>query len=168
MNRATRLVTMAGVALVLLAKAAPSPAQAPRGETERRNLVAYGELLNTDLRAERVAVITEVMGFTDAEDRAFWRIYRDYERDLDKLNDERLAGIQEFTKKVDNLGDADADRLAKRALELEGQRYELKKAFYERLRAALPAKTAVRYLQVETQLLLLTDLQIASSLPVVK
>jgi hypothetical protein len=39
---------------------------------------------------------------------------------------------------------------------------------YERVKSALSAKTAARFLQVEHQLLLIIDLQIASSLPIVK
>ncbi len=37
--------------------------------------------------------------------------------------------------------------------------------YYERFKSVLPAKTAARFLQVEHQILLLMDLQIAASLP---
>jgi hypothetical protein len=168
MSTTIKLSTTAGLALALVLVGGTARAQSLSSDTEHRNLTAYSELLRRDLKSERVAVITELMAFTDAEDRAFWRLYRDYERNLDKLNDERLAGIQEYTKIYERLDDATADRLAQKALDLEGQRVELKKTFYASLRKALPGKTAARYLQVENQLLLLTDLQIASSLPIVK
>ena len=56
------------------------------------NLSAYAELLRSDVRALKVAIITEVMGFTEAEDRAFWPIYRDYDaRDVQARGRTRRA-----------------------------------------------------------------------------
>ena len=55
-----------------------------------------------------------------------------------------------------------------RALGLESRRHALLERFYARFKAVVPAKTAARFLQVEHQILLLMDLQIAASLPIVE
>ena len=70
-------------------------------EARERNLRAYVELLRSDLRTQKVAVITEMMQFTEAEDAAFWPIYREYELELSRLNDERLAAIETYAKIYD-------------------------------------------------------------------
>jgi hypothetical protein len=62
--------------------------------------------------------------------------------------------------------DAVADKLATKAIELEGKRQAVKAKCYERVKAALSPLTAMRFLQVEHQLQLLIDLQIAASLPI--
>src|SRR6185436_9289732 len=116
--------------------------------------------------AEKVAIITEVMGFTEAEDAAFWPIYREYDFELAKLGDERVALIAEYARNYSNMNDEIADRLASRALELESRRQELKGQVYQKVMKALSPLTAARFLQVEHQLLLLIDLQIAASLPI--
>jgi len=64
--------------------------------------------------------------------------------------------------------DAIADKMGGRALELEGRRHALKEKYFTRLKSVLPAMTVVRFFQVENQILLLLDLQIAASLPVIK
>ena len=120
------------------------------------------------MRAQKVAFITELMEFTDAEDKAFWPIYRAYDVELSAINDERVTGIEEYARNYDKVSDALADKLATKALELEGRRTALKEKYYARLKTALSAKTAARFLQVENQLLLIIDLQIAASLPIVK
>ena len=61
-----------------------------------------------------------------------------------------------------------ANRLAHAVLDLEARRNALKTKYYERLTAILPARTAARVLQVENQILLLLDLQIAAALPVIE
>ena len=115
-----------------------------------------------------MAFITELMEFTDAEDKAFWPIYREYDVELSKINDERVTGIEEYARNYDKVTDALADKLAIKALELESRRTALKEKYYARLKSALSPKTAARFLQVENQLLMIIDLQIAASLPIVK
>jgi hypothetical protein len=153
--------------IALLAAPTLASAQQATGDDSRElNLRAYGELLRSDIRAQKVAVITEVMQFTEAEDQKFWPIYREYEAELAKLNDDRMALIKDYAMNYDNLTDASADKLALGALDLESRRNALKAKYYDRFKSALQAKTAARFLQVENQILLLLDLQIAASLPV--
>jgi len=152
--------------LAFFAGAPSARAQAANADTRDRNLRAYAELLRSDLRAQKVAVITEVMEFTEAEDAAFWPVYREYETELAKINDDRMALIKDYAMGYDALTDATADGFAVRALGLEARRHALLERFYARFKAVVPAKTAARFLQVEHQILLLLDLQIAASLPI--
>src|ERR1700686_5240013 len=66
------------------------------------------------------------------------------------------------------LNDDQADELAKLALELENKRTDLKRKYYEKFREQLGGIIAARFLQVENQMLMVIDLQIASSLPIVE
>lgn len=147
-------------------KSQAPPAKDSEEQIKALNLSAYAELLRSDVRAQKVAIITEVMGFTDKEDEAFWPIYREYDLEMAKLGDERVALIAEYAKNYEKVNDELADRLASKALELEARRQELKGQVYQKVKKALSPLTAARFLQVEHQLLLLIDLQIASSLPI--
>ena len=160
-----RYALVACMCVVALAASAPASAQ---DDNRDRNLTAYGELLRADVRAEKVAILTEVMAFTEAEDNAFWPIYRQYDAGLSTLGDERVAMIAEYARSYDHLSDATADKLIQKALDLEARRGALTRTLYENLKKAMSATTAARALQVEHQLLLVIDLQIAASLPVVK
>jgi hypothetical protein len=146
----------------------PKPAAAPAADDKALNLTAYAELLRSDIRTQKVAIITEVMGFTEKEDAAFWPIYREYDAEMAKLGDERLALIVEYAGSYDNMTDAAADKLATKALDLENRRHAAKAKCYERVKAALSPRTAMKFLQVEHQLTLIMDLQVAASLPVAK
>jgi hypothetical protein len=76
--------------------------------------------------------------------------------------------IQEYAQNYSKMTDAVADSLATKALDLEGRRNAVKTKYYERFKQALSPRTAARFLQVEQQLLLLIDLQILSSLPIME
>ena len=146
------------------AQSAKAPAQ--QTQTQTLNLSAYTELLRSDLRAQKVAIITEVMEFTEEEDKAFWPLYREYDTEMSKLGDERVALIAEYARNYDALTDEVADKLARSALDLEARRQAVKAKYYDRVAAVLKGRTALRFLQVEHQLLLLIDLQIAAALPI--
>jgi hypothetical protein len=157
--------------LLLLAGALPAHAQtsAAAGDATRTlNLSAYAELLRSDVRAQKVAIITEVVGFTEAEDKVFWPIYREYDSEMSKLGDERVAMIEQYAANYERLTDAVAEELAKKAIDLDARRRAALGKCYERVKAAVSPKTALRFLQVEHQLLLIIDLQISASLPIAK
>jgi hypothetical protein len=164
--------TAVGLALALacLGQAAPAAAQSTKpsaiDDTRETNIHAYVELLRSDLRTQKVAIITDIMQFSEAEDAKFWPVYREYETELSAVNDDRIALIKEYAEAYGNITDAIADRLALGALDLEARRHAVKAKYYERFKTALSPKTAARFLQVENQILLILDLQIAASLPI--
>ncbi len=157
------------VTLVLIAAgaAAVGGKQSPsEREDKSLNLAAYAELLRSDIRAQKVAILTEVMGFTEKEDTAFWPIYREYDLEMSKLGDERLALIREYAAGYPALTDEIATTLATKAIDLASRRTAALNTCYEKVKTALSPRTALRFLQVEHQLQLIIDLQIAASLPV--
>ena len=189
MIRASRATASVALALAIVAAAQavaaqankPAPSsRAAKSEGSRQgakpaaadardvNLRAYVELLRSDVRSQKVAILTEMMNFTEQEDATFWPIYREYDVELSTINDDRVMLIQEYAKNYEQMTDAVADRLALGVLDLEARRSGLKQKYYDRLKAALSPKTAARFLQVENQLLMIIDLQISAALPVVK
>src|SRR5262249_23571700 len=103
-----------------------------------------------------------------AEDAKFWPIYREYDVELAAINDDRMKLIGDYSKSYATLSDADADRIARAALDVEGRRQSLRGKYYDRVKTALSANQAARFLQIENQIQLIIDLQIAASLPIVQ
>jgi hypothetical protein len=157
----------ASLSLVPNASAQTTGTQSSTKQTQDANINAYVTLLRADVRAEKAAIIGQMMDLNDAQSAKFWPIYGEYDVELQKLNDRKLAGIKEYARTYGSMTDEKADELANLALELENQRNDLKKAYYDKVREQLGGILAARFLQVENQLLMVVDLQIASSLPIV-
>ena len=172
------LLALAVSAVVAHAQAKPKPAPAPAPapppqqvssqEAETLNLSAYAELLRSDVQAQKIAIVTMVMGFDDTEDKAFWPIYRQYNAEMAKLGDERLALIAEYARVYGSITNEVAQQIMTRAIALEGQRRAALEKCTDQVKTALSPKMALKFLQVEHQLQLIIDLQIAASLPVVQ
>ena len=137
-------------------------------DDKEKNIQEYVNLLRSDVRKQKVDIMGTVMQLDPDEAAKFWTIYKEYDAELTKLNDLRVANIQDYANNYDKMTDAKADELVKKAQDYRQQRTALVAKYYERVKESLGAIQAARFVQIEDQLLQLIDLQIESNLPVVK
>jgi hypothetical protein len=147
------------------AKAKQNAATPAADDTHEKNLQEYIELLRSNVRQNKAEIMGAVMQLSAADAAKFWPIYADYTQELTKVNDMRVANIEEYAKSYNDLTDEKADELVQNAMRYQKSRAELLANYYDKMKQALGGVTAARFLQVESQLLLIIDLQIASSLP---
>lgn len=146
------------------------PPAAPRStatDAQKKNIQQYVELIRTNVRQQKAQILGAVMLLSADDAAKFWPIYSDYDAELTKINNLRIANIQDYADNYNHMTDEKADQLIQNALEYRKQRSELLAKYYDRVKQSLGAITAARFLQVEDQLLLIIDLQIDASLPIV-
>lgn len=137
-------------------------------ESRELNDQAYIRLLRADLKKSKERIVKEAMQLNDQEAAAFWPVYREYDAEQTKLGDQKLAIVNDYAQNFITMNDEKADQLAHRAMALDDQRMALKKRYYELMKKALPTVLVVRFFQVENQIQLIVDLQIASNLPIIE
>lgn len=127
---------------------------------------SYIESMRADVRADKVAIITNAMQFNDRDGKAFWPVYHKYEADLMKINDQRVALIKSYADNFTTLTDAEAKDMIEKSLDFESRRAEAKKKCAKELqKAGLSSLTVAKFIQLEHRLDLLVDVQIAAQLP---
>lgn len=136
-------------------------------ETQEKNISKYIELLRSDVRQDKTEIMGALMQLSAEQAGRFWPIYDEYDKELTSLNKLRAANIQEYARSYDKMSDTKADELIQNALHYQQQRGDLLAKYYGRVKSSIGAVEAARFVQVENQLLLIIDLHIASSLPVV-
>ena len=119
------------------------------------------------MRQDKVVFINEAMNLNSADPNydAFWHEYYPYEAELKKINDARIQLIRDYKFNYDKMDDTIANNLAERALTLHIKKLELLKTYYEKIKKATSPMIAARFLQVEHQIGLLMDVEIASKMP---
>jgi hypothetical protein len=123
------------------------------------------ETMRADFRADKVAIVTELMKFKGAEAEKFWPVYRKYDLELTTLNDERLRIVKEYVDNFATLTDEQAKSLVERMLNWETRRTQLRKNYFSQFAKATSAVTAAKFMQIEHRLNLLVDLAVASEVP---
>jgi hypothetical protein len=126
------------------------------------------QILRADLRADKLKVVTDQMRLSDEEAKAFWPIYREYDSDLTKLNDQKVDLLKEYAANYGSMTNDKVQSLARRSFELQKQRVDLREAYFKKISQAVSPKTAARFVQVEDRIDLLLNLQLASNIPMVQ
>ncbi len=129
--------------------------------------ISYLEYLRTDLRLQKREIIAETMELTVEQAQTFWPIYTEYESELDEITSERLKLVKNFAENYYNLTNEIADRLAGKKHELDTKRTSLLWKYYNKLKAELNPIDAAMFYQVESQLLMLIDVQVAGEVPII-
>jgi hypothetical protein len=128
----------------------------------------YVEMLRQDIRDQKEDIIREVIVFKEGEGdkaAAFWNTYRDYQKDLKKVTDVRLALIKDYAASFDKMTDAKAKEIAKKVFANDKAALKLKEKYYEKFMKVMGASAANRFFQVETTLNSLIMLRINTELP---
>jgi hypothetical protein len=144
--------------LMLVAMAAPAMA----------NTHDLTELLRSDLRTQKRALVTQAMQLNDEQSAKFWPVYSEFETELTKINDQRVTMIKDYAAAYNSMTDQAAKDLIKRGFKLQESRTSLLKKYVNKMSKAVDVKTAARWAQVEHALDSAIDLQIASELPLLQ
>ncbi len=155
MKKATLVFSLAALAVVALAPVAVA-----------QN--SYIELLRSDIRTQKVALLTEALELTEAEAEAFWPIHRQYETELSSLGDDRLKLMKNYAETFATMTDEQAKGLAKDWFKLQEGQTALLKKYFKKFDKAISSKVAAKFIQIENQIGMLIDLQVAAETPLIQ
>lgn len=125
-------------------------------------------LLRADIQTKKTDILQQNLMLSDEQAKTFWPLQRNYENDLSKLGDQRLDVIRDYAKNWDNLKDETAKNLGRRLLEYQKRRVDLRSRYFDRMSKDISPTVAAKFFQLETQLEDIIDLEIASSVPLIK
>jgi hypothetical protein len=125
------------------------------------------QLLRSDLQSVKNQVIADTMQFTDPESKAFWPVYRDYARDQHVIGDDRVQLISDYAKNYDSMDDPKAKDMFKRMIDIEDRTLKLRKDYWPKFMAALGAKRAAKFYQVDNRISLIINLQLTDEIPLI-
>jgi rubrerythrin len=125
-------------------------------------------LLRAAIQTKKTDILQQNLMLSEEQAKTFWPLQRSYDNDLSTLGDQRLEVIREYARNWDNLTDETAKDLGKRLLDYQKRRVELRSRYFHRMSKAISPTIAAKFFQVETQLENIVDLEIASSVPLIK
>jgi len=125
------------------------------------------KLLRQDVQSIKDDVITKTMEFTPAESTAFWPVYREYSREQHDIADRRLGLMTEYAQNLDKMDDAKANSMTERLFQIEDDTQALRKKYFSKFVTALGAKRAAKFYQVDNRLTMMTNVQLASEIPLI-
>ena len=153
-------------ALFLVAALAAAPAIAqtkPAAPAQTDNM----QILREKLKADKKLLVAANRELTEAEAKAFWPVYEEYQKGLAKINDQLATTITAYAKEYNagSLTDKKATELVSQSIAIEESESKLKRAFMPKLAKVLPGRKAARYMQIENKVRALIKYEIAGEVP---
>lgn len=128
----------------------------------------YVELLRSEVRTQKIGLITDMMELTEEEASIFWPLYREYANELSKIYDNRLKVIREITENFSSFTDEKAEELAEKSIKIEKAKTKLMADYYRKMAKALSPTLSVKFFQIERWVNSMIELQISSKLPFIQ
>jgi hypothetical protein len=125
------------------------------------------QILREKLQADKKLLVAANMDLSEAEAKAFWPLYEEYQKELNKLNDRIAMVIVDYAKEfnANTLTDAKATKLLEQSFAIDESEAKLKRAFLPKLAKALPGRKVARYMQLENKVRALVKYEIAGEVP---
>jgi hypothetical protein len=147
------------------AAAAPAPAQvAAKPEQEK----SASRELEKAVTAERADIVAKNLGLTADQASRFWPVYHQYQAGISELFAQQLELVVKYVSGYDKLDDAGATALVVGQLDRDAKVAAYRLKWLPEFRKVLPSKLAARFMQIDRRMALVTQLQMASQVPVIQ
>ena len=139
-------------------------ASAPTQDTTDQDIA----LLRKDLRSQKKQIVAANLNLTDKEAEQFWPIFEKYTDELMAINNKKYAALKEYVQSYDSLTDQQAEKLTRDALAVDQSVAQLRERYIPIFEKVISPKKTAALIQLDRRLVLLIDLQLSSSIPLVQ
>jgi vacuolar-type H+-ATPase subunit D/Vma8 len=136
--------------------------------TYAQTLDDYLEIARDVLNTEKKAAVAEAMQLSEEVSAPFWELYNEYQLNLGKVQNERIALIKDFAKNYESLTDEKADELWNGILSYQQDLLKLKKSYYKKFKKIIPSGQAAKYFQIENKIEALINAELAAQIPLME
>ena len=121
-----------------------------------------------DLQDMKKLIVSANMQLTEAEAVKFWPVYDDYTRETMRMNDIKMALIEDYARSYNTLTDAQAQGLTRRMLDADDAVVQLRFKYFPIFSKVLPAKKTALFMQLDRRLGLMMDMELVKQIPMVQ
>jgi hypothetical protein len=123
--------------------------------------------MRSDIRDQNKQMVAANLPLTADEAGRFWPVYDQYTAESVKVNDQRLALINEYVANSDSMTDDQASSYMRRWISLDQDATRLRLNYIPIFEKVLAPKKALLFFQIDRRLGLVVELQLASVVPLV-
>jgi hypothetical protein len=120
------------------------------------------------IRADKKLLVAENMQLTEAEAKAFWPVYKQYQDELFLLRTRTAKLIKDYADAYETMTNTTAKKLLNEYVAIESLGPKLRQAYLPKFRKTLPEVKVVRYYQIENKIQAALIYELAAQIPLVK
>jgi len=120
------------------------------------------------VRADKKLLVAQNMQLTEAEAKAFWPVYEQYQDELFVLRMRTVKLIQDYVDAYGKMSGDTANKLLDEYMTIERLGPKLRQAYLPKFRKVLPAVKTARYYQIENKIQAAIMYELARNIPLMK
>jgi DNA-directed RNA polymerase subunit F len=120
------------------------------------------------VRADKKLLVSENMQLTEAEAKAFWPVYDQYQDELILLRKRTVKLIKDYADAYEKMSNETAKKLLDELMSIEAMGPKLRQAYLPKFRKVLPEVKVVRYYQIESKINAALMYELAANIPLVQ
>jgi hypothetical protein len=126
------------------------------------------QILVEKLHADKKLLVAENMQLSEAEAKAFWPLYDQYQDELFLLRARTLKLISDYGEAYEQMTNDTAKKLLNEYMTIEGLGLKLRETYLPKFRDVLPDAKVLRYYQIENKVNAVLLYELASKIPLTK
>jgi hypothetical protein len=159
-RRTGKVLTVVGLILALLVFVGTALAQdKPAGNMQ---------IVMEKIKADKKLLVAENMQLTEAEAKAFWPVYEQYQAELFLIRVRTAQLIADYAAAYDTMTNATAKKLLDESRTIEALRLKLGNDYIPKFRKVLPDTKVARYYQIENKINAILYYELAANIPLTK
>jgi len=126
------------------------------------------QILLEKIRADKKLLVAANMELTDAEAKAFWPVYENFQNELFLLRSRTSKLIKDYSESYKDMKSEKAKALLDESITIESLGLKLRQTYLPKFRNALPEKKVARYYQIENKIQATLNYELAKEIPLVQ
>jgi len=158
--KAKRAIVITVLGLIMSLGAMPASSQ----EKPSDNM----QIVIEKIHADKKLLVAENMQLTDAEAKAFWPVYKQYQDELFLLRSRTVKLIKDYAAAYETMTNTTAKKLLNEYMTIEALGPKLRQAYLPKFRKVLPEVKVARYYQIENKIQAALFYELAANIPLMK
>ena len=156
-RRVTRVLTILGMVMAMVLPA-----------ISQEKPVDNMQIVREKIRADKKLLVAENMQLTEAEAKAFWPVYDQYQDELFLLRARIAKLIGDYADTYEKMTNDTAKQLLDELMIIEALGPKLRQTYLPKFREVLPELKVVRYYQIENKIQAALMYELAANIPLMK
>ncbi len=126
------------------------------------------ELTKSLIENEKKKIIAESIDFSEAESKAFWPVYRDFEKEWEEVFHRKVDLLNHYSDNHGHINDDQALDMVNELIDIQFAEAKIRKDYLKKYQKILSGKKLARYYQLENKMSAVINYDLAEIIPLVE
>ncbi|HET9368685.1 MAG TPA: hypothetical protein VFO19_00495 [Vicinamibacterales bacterium] len=158
-------ISVLAVSCAVFTASDPGVAESQGSASNRTPIDIVLKAVREDLQSSRADIMAKNLTLTAEQAAKFWPMFQKYQQAQNAIMDEQLQIVQRYVETYATLDDASALALLNAHFDRDARMHTLRQEWLKEFQTILPTRVAVRAMQIDRRLGLMSQVELSARVP---